>query len=63
MIQRPDDNEETVRKRMKVYLENTLPIVQYYEDKGILTKMNGAKDSEDLEKELIEFFDEQAKLN
>ena len=63
LIQRPDDNEETVRKRMKVYLENTLPIVQYYEDKGILTKMNGAKDSEDLEKELIEFFDEQAKLN
>lgn len=63
LIQRPDDNEETVRKRMKVYLENTLPIVQYYEDRGILTRMDGVKDSEDLEKELIELFDEQAKLN
>lgn len=63
LIQRPDDNEETVRKRMAVYLENTLPIVQYYEDQGILRKMDGAKESEDLQQELVELIDEQARLN
>ncbi len=63
LIQRPDDNEETVRKRMKVYMENTLPIVQYYEDQGILQKMDGGKESEELQRELIELFDEQARLN
>lgn len=63
LIQRPDDNEETVRKRMDVYLENTLPIVQYYENQGILRKMDGGKESEELQTELIELFDEQAKLN
>lgn len=63
LIQRPDDNEETVRKRMEVYLENTLPIVKYYEDQGVLRKMDGGKESEELQTELAELFDDKAKLN
>jgi len=63
LLQRPDDNEETVRKRMEVYLKNTLPIVEYYEVRGILKKVNGDKDSEDVLPEVTEIFNEQAKLN
>ncbi|MBP9853509.1 MAG: adenylate kinase [Candidatus Omnitrophica bacterium] len=63
LIQRPDDNEETVRKRMAIYLENTLPIVAYYESRGILKKLNGDHQSEDLEKELMKIFNEQTKHN
>lgn len=63
LIQRPDDNETTVRKRMDVYLENTLPIVEYYKSCGILKKLNGDTQSEELEKELIALFNEQTKLN
>ncbi len=63
LIQRPDDNEETVRRRMDVYLKNTLPIVEYYESKGILVKVDGDKDSEKLLPELNDIFNEQAKLN
>ena len=63
LIQRPDDNEETVRKRMDVYLENTLPIVDYYKSRGILKTLNGDHQSEDLQKELIEIFNEQTKRN
>lgn len=59
LIQRPDDNEETVRTRMTVYLENTLPIVAYYEKKGILKKLNGDERSEKLSEELIELFNAQ----
>lgn len=31
LIQRPDDEEATVRKRLKVYEEQTLPLVDYYQ--------------------------------
>ncbi len=32
LIQRPDDREETVRNRLQVYQEQTLPLVAYYQD-------------------------------
>ena len=32
LIQRPDDQEETVRHRLKVYQEQTQPLVRYYQD-------------------------------
>ena len=38
---RPDDNEETVRKRMQEYRAKTAPILPYYEQRGIVTKVNG----------------------
>lgn len=33
---RPDDNEETVRKRLAVYTNQTAPLIVYYRKKGIL---------------------------
>lgn len=63
LIQRPDDNEETVRKRMDVYLNNTLPIVDYYDQKEILTKVNGDIESENLRDNIIELFNENTKRN
>lgn len=36
LIQRPDDTEETVAKRLKVYDEKTRPLIDYYDRKGIL---------------------------
>ncbi len=41
LIQREDDKEEVVRKRYRVYMENTLPVVEYYEKKGKLQKIDG----------------------
>ncbi len=38
---RADDNEETVRNRMKVYAEQTAPVAGYYEAKGLLTEVYG----------------------
>jgi adenylate kinase len=32
LIQRQDDREETVRKRLQVYTEQTQPLIQYYKD-------------------------------
>ena len=38
---RSDDNEETIRTRMLVYEEQTRPLLAYYEQKGILRKVDG----------------------
>ncbi|KWV93504.1 adenylate kinase [Erythrobacter sp. YT30] len=38
---RPDDNEETVRKRMGVYRDETAPILPGYEARGIVTRVDG----------------------
>lgn len=48
LIQRKDDNEETVVNRLKVYHETTAPVINYYADKGILLQVNGVGDIEEI---------------
>ncbi|NCP23169.1 MAG: adenylate kinase [Erythrobacter sp.] len=38
---RPDDNEETVRHRMQVYRSETAPILPGYEERGIVSRIDG----------------------
>lgn len=45
---RDDDNEETVKKRLKVYYNLTKPLLDYYEKKGILKEVNGEGKLEDI---------------
>lgn len=45
---RDDDNIETIRKRFKVYMESSLPVIQYYNAKGKIKKINAAKPVEDV---------------
>lgn len=40
---RADDNIETIRKRFRVFEESSLPVVQYYDSKGKVKKINAAK--------------------
>jgi adenylate kinase len=41
LYQREDDKPETVRKRIKVYWEQTSPLIDYYREKGILRDIDG----------------------
>jgi adenylate kinase len=41
LYQRADDNEETVSKRIQVYLDETKPLADYYAKEGILSNING----------------------
>ena len=41
--QRKDDTESTIRERLKVYKEKTLPLRDYYLSKGILYSVDGSK--------------------
>ncbi len=41
LAQRADDNEEVIRKRLRVYLEQTLPVAEAYRKRGILAEVDG----------------------
>ncbi|MFC7154162.1 adenylate kinase [Halomarina halobia] len=41
LVQRDDDTEETVRERLTVYEENTKPLVEFYEERGLLARVDG----------------------
>lgn len=56
LFQRPDDTIETVKNRLKVYEGQTHPLIEYYTKKGILKKVSGALDVNDLFKVLSQIF-------
>jgi len=60
LYQRPDDNEETVRNRLKVYHEQTAPLVEYYKNKGILREIDGSKSIEEITQQLISILEGKA---
>ena len=41
LYQRADDNVETIKKRLKVYFEETSPLIDYYKQAGKLLEING----------------------
>ncbi len=41
LIQRKDDNPETIKRRLDVYREQTSPLIDYYQAKGLLVKIDG----------------------
>ena len=43
LVQRKDDEEATVRKRLAVYHEQTAPLIDYYEDRGLLRRFDGTR--------------------
>jgi adenylate kinase len=44
LIQRQDDNEETVRNRLEVNMKQAKPLLDFYGEKGYLKNMNGDQD-------------------
>ena len=48
LVQREDDREETVMNRLKVYHDQTEPLIAYYKDKGILHTVDGTKEMDDV---------------
>lgn len=48
LVLRDDDKPETVQNRLKVYHDQTQPLISYYTNKGILRTVDGTKDMEDV---------------
>ncbi|MCL1805196.1 MAG: adenylate kinase [Clostridiales bacterium] len=53
LYQRDDDQEETVRRRLEVYNSQTLPLVGYYRDKGLLTEIHGNQRREKVTEDIL----------
>ncbi|HEY4543589.1 MAG TPA: adenylate kinase [Tissierellaceae bacterium] len=48
LLQRDDDKVETVKTRINVYQEQTAPLIDYYNDQGILLDVDGTKSIEEI---------------
>ncbi len=53
LVQRDDDKEEVVRNRLEVYRKQTAPLIEYYEGKGILIRLDASRDIEEVYQELL----------
>ena len=53
LYQRADDNEETVSKRIQVYLDETKPLVDYYSSQGIIANINGQQSIEKVFEDIV----------
>lgn len=54
---RADDNEDTLRKRLGVYHEQTAPIIPYYRDRGALKSIDGMADVDAVSQEISAILD------
>jgi len=59
LYQRPDDNEETVRNRLKVYHKQTSPLIEYYRKKGVLFEVDGSKGIDEITQQLISILEKK----
>ncbi|MCX8204202.1 MAG: adenylate kinase [Candidatus Nezhaarchaeota archaeon] len=57
LYQREDDKEETVRRRLKVYRQQTEPLLEFYRQRGLLVSINGEKDIEHVLNEILRYIE------
>jgi len=54
LVQRPDDTEAVLRRRLEEYRGKTAPIVPYYEGRGLLRRVNGEGAVAEVERRVLE---------
>ena len=52
LIIREDDKEETVRKRLEIYHNETSPLIKHYKEQNIVSRINGELDISDVSQEI-----------
>ena len=60
LYQREDDKPETARHRLEVYFRQTMPLINYYQEKGLLREIDGGKSIEEVHMELLKVINEAA---
>jgi adenylate kinase len=53
LYQRDDDKEETIKNRLKVYWQQTSPLIDYFKKQGLLEELNGDQPIEDIQNILV----------
>lgn len=57
LFQRDDDIEETVATRIQVYLDQTQPLIEYYQKKGLILDIDGTRLIDDIFISIVEALD------
>ncbi|MFZ8862138.1 MAG: adenylate kinase family protein, partial [Thermocrinis sp.] len=52
LVQRNDDKEDVVKKRLEVYRKQTQPLIEFYQDRGIIYRLDAGKGVEELFEEV-----------
>jgi adenylate kinase len=58
LYQRDDDQEATIRARLKVYEEQTAPLIAYYKNKGLLRAIDGVGEIEEIFQAIVKAVEE-----
>lgn len=53
LYQRPDDNPQTVKKRLRVYFAETAPLIDYYAQKGKLLEIDGEGSVDEVKRRIL----------
>lgn len=63
LIQRSDDNAETLKKRLATYHQQTTPVVSYYQKTGIWKPIDASQEPGVVWKSLLKVFDDKASIS
>ena len=59
LIQRDDDREEVVKRRLEVYRRQTSPLIDYYDSKNKLIRLDAGRSIDEVYTDLLRFVDEE----
>lgn len=60
LVGRPDDTEETVKDRIRVYEEETAELIPFYEERGLLRRIHGVGQIEEIHCAIVKALDPEA---
>jgi adenylate kinase len=60
LVQRDDDTEETVLERLRVYHENTEPVIEHYDETGELVRIDGEQTPDEVWDDIKETVEDEA---
>ncbi len=63
MVQRDDDTEEAIDRRLELYEQETVPIIEYYRERGMLSEVDGVGEGDDVFDRLVKAVSEHVSAN
>lgn len=59
IIQREDDKPETVKNRINVYMNNTAPLIEYYQQQNLLIEVDGTQGIQEVAEDILKAVQER----
>ena len=61
LFQRSDDRPDVIRKRLEVFHVQTAPLIDYYENRGLLVHVDGVGTLDEVEERIVKALEAAAK--